>query len=135
MIDPPKYVTETYDLLLRMQEACLKEMTPGKSLKSVRSAAISFLKSEKRDYLIDCLPKTLGFAIGIDFRDNALALNSKSNVSFRNLMTFYLSLGFQGVPHKGSEKVCTVLFYFRILHLFSDSFMYIDFFPPCWGHC
>ena len=125
-------MTETYDVLLRMQETCLKEMVPGKPLKSVRSAAISFLKSEKRDDLIECLPKTLGFAIGIDFRDNALTLSAKSNVSFRNGMAFYLGLGFHGVSHKGSDKVCKCYLCFPLDTVDLKSFL--DLFSSCRRH-
>ena len=131
LIDPPKHVTEAYDLLIRLQESCLKEMVPGKPLKSVRINAIKFLRKERRDDLIERLPKTLGFAVGIDFRDSVLTLNAKSNVTFRNGMAFYLGIGFQDIPHKGSDKVRFIeLFFYNFLRILTNFF--IDLFSYGW---
>eukprot|EP00814_Leptocylindrus_danicus_P000428 CAMPEP_0116039816 /NCGR_PEP_ID=MMETSP0321-20121206/23886_1 /TAXON_ID=163516 /ORGANISM="Leptocylindrus danicus var. danicus, Strain B650" /LENGTH=1054 /DNA_ID=CAMNT_0003519307 /DNA_START=38 /DNA_END=3202 /DNA_ORIENTATION=+ len=109
LIDPPKHVNAAYDLLLRMQEAVMKEMIPGRPLKSVRTAAAKFLKGEGREDLIACLPKSLGFAVGIDFKDSALQLNSKNSAPFRNGMIFYLGLGLQNIPHAGSDKTYALM--------------------------
>ena len=71
-------------------------MTPGKSLKSVYEAAESFLAAKDGD-LAEKLPKRLGFAIGLDFRDPNYVLDNKCTSVFREDMTFCLNLGFQNV--------------------------------------
>jgi nucleosome binding factor SPN SPT16 subunit len=97
LVDPPAVVSKNYDLLVELQTACLSVMKPGNDLSSVYSEAVSFLKAKKRDDLVSSLPKNLGFAIGLDFRDNNLILNTKNTTMFRANQVFHLSLGFQDI--------------------------------------
>ena len=104
-VDPPKKVSETYDVLLEMQEACLSVMKPGNQLKDVYKAAVSYLEEKKGfEYLVQHLPKTLGFCTGLDFRENAMLLSSKSQVTFKRGMIFCLSIGFQDLDLKESDR-------------------------------
>jgi nucleosome binding factor SPN SPT16 subunit len=103
-VDPPKKVSETYDVLLEMQEACVATMKPGNQLKDVYKAATTFLEEKKGfEYLVGHLPKNLGFCIGLDFRESAMLLSPKSQVSFKKGMVFCLSLGFQDLELKESD--------------------------------
>jgi nucleosome binding factor SPN SPT16 subunit len=95
LVDPPKKVSSTYEVLLEMQEACLKAMQPGNQLKSVYKAAVEYLRENDHEDLVSKLPKNLGFAQGIDFRDSTLTLSAKNNVPFRAGMVFCLAVGFQ----------------------------------------
>jgi nucleosome binding factor SPN SPT16 subunit len=104
-VDPPKKVSETYDVLLEMQEACLAFMKPGNQLKDVYKAATTFLEEKKGyEYLIQHLPKTLGFCMGLDFRESAMLLSSKNQVTFKKGMVFCLSVGFQDLELKESDR-------------------------------
>lgn len=94
-IDPPKAVSSTYETLLEMQEACIDAMRPGNTLKAVYKAAVKHLVDNGRDDLVTKLPKNLGFAQGLDFRDTSLTLSAKNTVTFRKGMVFCLALGFQ----------------------------------------
>ena len=94
LVDPPKKVSSTYETLLEVQEACMAQMRPGNPLKSVFKAAVSTLQKSGREDLIEKLPKNLGFAQGLDFRDSALTLNSKNGVTFKQGMVFCLAIGF-----------------------------------------
>ena len=107
LIDPPKEVSDTYETLLAVQDACLAAMRPGAPLKSVYAAAVEKLNDEGRKDLVKKLPKYLGFAIGIDFKDSSLTLSPKNNAKFQKGMTFNLSIGFSGVTltSKGKASV------------------------------
>lgn len=95
-VDPPKKVSETYDVLLELQEACLAAMKPGNQLKVVYQAAEKYLNEKNGcGYLVEHLPKTLGFCTGLDFRENTMLLSPKSQVTFKKGMVFCLSVGFQ----------------------------------------
>ena len=94
LVDPPKKVSETYEILLEMQDACLEAMRPGNPLKAVHKAAVSFLQKNGHDDLVTKLPKNLGFAQGLDFRDSTLTLSAKNNVQFKDGMVFCLAIGF-----------------------------------------
>ena len=104
LVDPPKYVSDTYETLLGMHQACMNAMIPGKPLKAVYNAATSYLKSVKKEELIKHLPKHLGFSVGVDFRDPALLLSSKNQVIFRSGMIFTLTIGFVDVELDEKSK-------------------------------
>jgi nucleosome binding factor SPN SPT16 subunit len=95
LVDPPKKVSETYEALLEVQEACMAAMKPGNPLKAVFKAAVSCLQKNGHDDLIQKLPKNLGFAQGLEFRDSTLTLSAKNGVTFKPGMVFCLAVGFQ----------------------------------------
>lgn len=97
LVDPPKKVSKNYEVLLEVQEACLAAMQPGNPLKSVYKAAVNYLKKNGHEDLVDKLPKNLGFAQGLDFRDSTLLLSPKNSVTLRKGMVFCLSIGFQNL--------------------------------------
>jgi nucleosome binding factor SPN SPT16 subunit len=106
LVDPPKKVSETYDILLEMQEVCLRAMKPGSQLKSVYKAATDFLQ-QRAPHLIEHLPKNLGFGMGLVFREPTMILTSKNTIAFKNGMVFCLSVGFQNLPLTDSDKYAT----------------------------
>eukprot|EP01082_Thalassiosira_pseudonana_P010309 g9274.t1 g9274 contig36:246525-250335(+) len=97
LVDPPKEVSANYETLLGMYQNCLHAMVPGKPLKGVHAAAVAYLQKQGKDDLIPLLPKSLGFSIGLDFRDPLLVLNSKSTVTFRKGMVFNLAVSLAGI--------------------------------------
>ena len=107
LVDPPKVVSEHYDLLTNLHEACQKAMRPGKPLRNVHKAAVDFLNKERREDLIPHLPKTLGFGMGLDFRDGLLTLSAKNPATFKAGMTFSLISAFQNLPLSAKERANT----------------------------
>jgi nucleosome binding factor SPN SPT16 subunit len=93
LIDPPKAVKETYETLVAVQDACLAAMIPGNPLKAVYAAAIKKLEDKGRQDLIEKLPKSLGFSIGLEFREPTMLLTAKNSTNFRSGMIFNLSIG------------------------------------------
>lgn len=104
LVDPPKSVSDTYETLLVVHDACLSAMVPGKPLKSIYGTAVKKLQAEGREDLIKRLPKNLGFAIGGYFREGNLTLSQKNTVTFKPGMTFNLSVGFSGIKLSDSDK-------------------------------
>lgn len=128
LVDPPKKVSEMYEILLEVQEACLEQMRAGNQLKSVYKAAVSHLQKNGHEDLIPKLPKNLGFSQGLDFRDSTLTLSAKNGVTFKKGMTFCLSIGFQDLELSSSDLANTpdnsaVCFLF-FLHLCRCSFCF-----------
>ena len=103
MVDPPNKVENTYSTLLTLYDKCLEQMIPGNELKDVFEAAKLFL-SKKDPSLVQYLPKSLGFATGLEFRDPTLLLNATCSARFMEGMVFCLSVGFQGVPLSADDK-------------------------------
>jgi nucleosome binding factor SPN SPT16 subunit len=118
LVDPPKKVSKNYEILLEVQEACLAALQPGNPLKSVYKAAVNYLKKNGHEDLVDKLPKNLGFAQGLDFRDSTLLLSPKNSVTLRKGMVFCLSIGFQNLeltesnlkntPSNSPVRVCVL---------------------------
>ena len=102
MIDAVPTVESTYAVLLTMYDKCLEKMTPGNELKDVYEAARSFLNKSYPD-LVPHMPKTLGFAIGLEFRDGTLVLNGSNATRFSAGMVFNLAVGLQNVPIPPAE--------------------------------
>ena len=107
LVDPPKFVSETYETLLGTQNACLEAMVPGKPLKAVYAAAVKYLRSSGNESLVQHLPKNMGFAMGLDFRDPNFVLTSKNQVLFKEGMIFTLSVGFNNVPLSTKNKAAS----------------------------
>jgi len=103
MIDPPPRVENAYNILLSLYDKCLEKMIPGNDLKDVLECAKEFV-SKKDPSLVPHLPKTLGFGIGLEFRDSSLLLNATNSTRFADGMVFTLSIGFQDVPLVDSDK-------------------------------
>ena len=97
MVDAPKKVEQTYGILLALYTACLEQMIPGNEFKDVYKTAKEFL-TKKDASLLTYLPKTLGFVIGLEFRDGTLVLNEKNATKFTSDMILNLSVGFQNIP-------------------------------------
>jgi nucleosome binding factor SPN SPT16 subunit len=103
MIDPCPSVESTYAVLLATFDKCLEQMTPGNELKDVYEVARTFL-AKSHPHLSPHLPKSLGFAIGLEFRDATLVLNGSNATKFTPGMVFNLSVGFQNVSIPESER-------------------------------
>jgi nucleosome binding factor SPN SPT16 subunit len=57
--------------------------------------------------LVDHLPKSLGYATGLDFRESAFSLTAKNPASFKKGMVFCLSIGFQNLELSESDLSST----------------------------
>lgn len=106
LVDAPKAVSVTYELLLGMHDACRQSMVPGKPLRNVYQAAVTFLKNERPE-LVEHLPKNLGFAMGLEFRDSQYILNAKNGTLFKAGMVFTLNSVLQKLILTEKERSAT----------------------------
>ena len=104
LVDPPKSVSNNYETLLGMQEACVAAIQHGKPLKSVYKAAVQYLRENRADHLVDKLPKNLGFCTGLEFRDSNLTLSPKNPATLRAGMVVALVCGFSNIELTDREK-------------------------------
>jgi len=103
MVDAPKKVEKTYATFVALYDACLEQMIPGNELKNVLDGAKAFLR--KRDpELLNHLPKSLGFAVGLEFRDSSMLLNGTNTNKFTPNMVFNLSVGLHNIPLSEEDK-------------------------------
>ncbi|KAG7359660.1 X-pro aminopeptidase pepQ [Nitzschia inconspicua] len=106
LVDPPKKVSETYEILLELQDACLEAMVPGQPLKSVYKAAGLHLDIVAKEW---CHPqKGDVFCLSIGFQDLELTSSDLSNTPdispVKKLKTYALLLSDMVViSEKGGE--------------------------------
>lgn len=103
LVDPPAKVEKLYTILIALYNKCLEQMINGNDLKSVYEEAKNYL-SNKDPSLLNHLPKSLGFSMGLEFRDSSLVLNSNNTNKFVPGMVFNLSVGFHNVPLSEEDK-------------------------------
>ncbi|NXW26177.1 SP16H protein, partial [Circaetus pectoralis] len=77
MVDPPQEMQDHYAFLLQLQDEMLKEMRHGTKLCDVYGAVMDVVKKQKPE-LLSKITKNLGFAMGIEFREGSLVINSKN---------------------------------------------------------
>jgi len=97
LVDAPPKVVKMYKTLLALFLRCLEQMVKGNQLKDVYEGAKSYLTA-KDPNLLQHLPKTLGFAMGLEFRDATMVLNQTNTTKFVPNMVFNLSVGFHNIP-------------------------------------
>jgi nucleosome binding factor SPN SPT16 subunit len=78
-------------------------------LQDVVEAARSYLK-DRHPHLLPHLTKSLGFALGVDFKEKALELTEKNVHKIKQGMVFALSLGLHDVPLTPQVSCVYVLF-------------------------
>ena len=103
MVDAPPKVEKTYATLLSLHNYCLEQMVVGNELKTVLEKAKAFLES-KDPTLLPHLAKTIGFSMGLEFRDAGLLLNDKNTTKFEDGMVFNLSISFHNVALSEEDK-------------------------------
>jgi nucleosome binding factor SPN SPT16 subunit len=92
-----------------MEEACMAEMVPGNQLKQVYKTAIKFLEGKSGyEYLVNHLPKNLGFCTGLDFREAPLLLTAKNTAQFKKGMVFVFIVAFQDLELKEEDRASTL---------------------------
>ncbi|CAB1345489.1 unnamed protein product [Coregonus sp. 'balchen'] len=103
MVDPPQEMQDNYSFLLQVEEELLKELKHGVKICDAYNAVLDYVKKEKPD-LAAKFTKNLGFAMGIEFREGSLVLNSKNQYKLKKGMVLSISLGFADLVNKEGKK-------------------------------
>uniref|UniRef100_A0A8D3DEU5 FACT complex subunit n=1 Tax=Scophthalmus maximus TaxID=52904 RepID=A0A8D3DEU5_SCOMX len=103
MVDPPQEMQDNYNFLLQVEEELLKELKHGVKICDAYSSVLDYVKKEKSE-LVSKLTKNLGFAMGIEFREGSLVLNTKNQYKLKKGMVLSISLGFADLVNKEGKK-------------------------------
>ena len=103
MVDAPSKIEQNILDLLALYQSCLEKMVVGNSYKDVLAHAKTFLASRDAN-LANHLAKSLGFAVGLEFRDSSQVLNANNTNKFLENQVFTLSVGFHNVPLSAEDK-------------------------------
>ncbi|ETE70789.1 FACT complex subunit SPT16, partial [Ophiophagus hannah] len=103
MVDPPQETQDNYAFQLQLQEEMLKELRHGAKLCEVYAAVMDMVKKQKPE-LLSKITKNLGFAMGIEFREGSLVINSKNQYRLKKGMVFSLNVGLSDLPNREGKK-------------------------------
>ncbi|XP_023688342.1 FACT complex subunit SPT16 [Paramormyrops kingsleyae] len=103
MVDPPQEMQDNYNFLLEVEELLLKELRHGVKFGDAFNAVVDMVKKEKPD-MVAKLTKNLGFAMGIEFREGSLVINSKNQYKLKRGMVLSVSLGLSDLISKEGKK-------------------------------
>eukprot|EP00184_Porphyridium_aerugineum_P003665 CAMPEP_0184695142 /NCGR_PEP_ID=MMETSP0313-20130426/2869_1 /TAXON_ID=2792 /ORGANISM="Porphyridium aerugineum, Strain SAG 1380-2" /LENGTH=1035 /DNA_ID=CAMNT_0027153545 /DNA_START=141 /DNA_END=3248 /DNA_ORIENTATION=- len=96
LIDASPEQQANYEILLQAFEAAMAMLKPGSTCADVYEAAVSAVAKAKES-LVASMTKSVGFMMGIEFREGLYLLNAKTTKKIEKGMCFNLSLGFQGL--------------------------------------
>lgn len=99
LFNPTEEQKRLYEFLLEVQEAVLDRLRADVRLADVYKAAVEKVEQyDKR--LLEKFTPTVGFGMGIEFRESLFVLAPKSKQVARKNMIFNVALGFTGLENK-----------------------------------
>ncbi|KAG9301417.1 hypothetical protein G9A89_018089 [Geosiphon pyriformis] len=99
LIQPNKTQEKNYQFLIDLQRHVVDTVKDGTKIRDVYSKAIDFIKNKRPD-LEKFFLKTIGFGMGLEFREGNYILSPKNTRELKNGMILNLSLGFQGLVNE-----------------------------------
>lgn len=102
MVDPSDKQQKDYEFLLSVEDAIMEKLKEGEKMSAVYDHAISFVK-KARPELVEKMTKTVGFVMGIEFREGSLLLSAKTSIKIKKGMTFNINVGFADMKD-GNKK-------------------------------
>ncbi|NXN99356.1 SP16H protein, partial [Rhinopomastus cyanomelas] len=103
LVDPTQEMQELYSFLLQLQDRMLLDMRHGTKLCDVYAAVMELVKKERPE-LLGKVTKNLGFAMGIEFREGSLVINSRNQQRLKKGMVFSINVGFSELPNKEGQR-------------------------------
>ncbi|KAM7026429.1 LOW QUALITY PROTEIN: FACT complex subunit SPT16, partial [Acridotheres tristis] len=103
MVDPSQDMQDHYGFLLQLQEVLLRELRHGAKLCDVYAAVMDVVKKQRPE-LLGKITKNLGFAMGIEFREGSLVINSKNQQRLKKGMVFSINVGLSELPNKEGKR-------------------------------
>lgn len=99
LVNPSDKIQNHYTFLVNLEEEMLKLLVSGKKLSEVYDTSLEYAKKEQPT-LVDKLTKTFGFAMGLEFRDNAMVIGPKCSAVLKKGMVFNLNVGLSNLENK-----------------------------------
>ncbi|KAI7860506.1 FACT complex subunit-domain-containing protein [Circinella umbellata] len=104
LIDPNKTQEKNYEFLLELQKKILDNIHDGVKIRDVYESAMEYIKTKRPD-LEKHLTRSLGFGMGIEFREASYVLHGRNVRELRNGMVLNLSVGFSDLENpKPADK-------------------------------
>ncbi|OAF70902.1 FACT complex subunit SPT16 [Intoshia linei] len=92
MVSPNDKMVQDYEFLVNLQEFLMEKIRPGKMLSDIHKEAMKYANDNRPD-LSNKLTPSFGNSIGIEFRDNLIAISAKCSKVVKKNMIFNVSVG------------------------------------------
>lgn len=96
IVDPTTLQEEVYALVVEIHKEVVQRLKEGAVAKDIYSHAVTIVK-QKKPALEGHFVKSLGHAMGLEFKESAYVLSAKNSRVLRSNMVLNLSIGFQDV--------------------------------------
>ncbi|XP_053324462.1 FACT complex subunit SPT16 [Spea bombifrons] len=103
VVDPTQEMQDNYNFLLQLEDELCKELKHGAKISDVYQTIMDQVKKQKPE-LLNKITKNLGFAMGIEFREGSLVINSKNQYKLKKGMVFSVHLGLSDLSNKEGKK-------------------------------
>ncbi|XP_065828141.1 FACT complex subunit SPT16-like [Oscarella lobularis] len=101
LVEPSEEQQNIYVFLVELEEYLLEKLVPGAKLAGIYEAVLDRIKT-KRPELETHLISTIGFAMGIEFREGSLMINAKSKATAQAGMVFNVHVGLSNLKKPGA---------------------------------
>eukprot|EP00731_Ephydatia_muelleri_P026733 Em0018g833a len=101
-VQPTQEMQDHYEFLLSVYDKALENLKEGVKLSDVYSAVYDYV-GQQHPELQESFTKTIGFAMGIEFREGSLPIAPKCNLTVKKGMVFNINLGFSGLANPSAE--------------------------------
>lgn len=102
-VQPTQEMQDNYEFLLSVYEKTLENLKDGVKLSDVYSAVYDYV-GQQRPELQESFTKSVGFAMGIEFREGSLMIAPKCNLTVNKGMVFNINLGFSNLTNSTAEE-------------------------------
>uniref|UniRef100_A0A183SSW0 FACT complex subunit n=1 Tax=Schistocephalus solidus TaxID=70667 RepID=A0A183SSW0_SCHSO len=102
IVNPTQQQSTYYEYLHDLLNWAISQVTPGMHFSKLYSSIVNKVQSDHSE-LVDKLPRSFGFATGIEFRDGCQLIGPKSTSVFRKGMSVNVNIGFQDLKNEETE--------------------------------
>ena len=103
MVEPSEKMQENYKFLLKLEEELIDQLRDGVKLNEIFDKIRQQCQTERPD-LADKLTPTLGFVIGIEFREANYLISNKCTSLAKQGMVFQISIGFSDLINPEAKE-------------------------------
>ncbi|KAB7506147.1 FACT complex subunit spt16 [Armadillidium nasatum] len=102
MVNPTDQMQKNYEFLLQVYEKVINKLQAGVKLCDVYEEANNHINSNRPD-LTDKFTKSVGFGMGIEFRESTLLIGPKTTLTAKKGQVFNVNMGFSNITNSEAK--------------------------------
>ncbi|RXG55238.1 FACT complex subunit spt16 [Armadillidium vulgare] len=102
MVNPTDQMQKNYEFLLQVYEKVINKLQAGVKLCEVYEEANNHINSNRPD-LTDKFTKSVGFGMGIEFRESTLLIGPKTSLTAKKGQVFNVNMGFSNITNSEAK--------------------------------